>query len=220
MNAVRTLVAGWWMLLCLGGCTTVHSRADVRDTAPAASEDGIVLLSNLANDQDFDDDDVDTCLHPVMRKLRPEFRFVPAQQFREQLYPYFSPSTTPHAPEGYRRLLDEPEIRQRIAALAVRYLVILTQHGTAMAWHGGILCGASAGGGGCLGLSWWQRSSELGLAVWDLRSKTNIGAMQARSTGTGFMPAFLLPIPLYTPATEAAVCDELGRRLARLLGGE
>lgn len=96
-------------------------------------------------------------------------------------------------------------------------MVILINSETVEDWHGGIVCGVVTGGGGCLGLSWWDRKSDMGLAIWDLQTMTFAGNVHAKADGTGIMPAFVLPIPVYMPATESAVCREIGVHLAHLL---
>lgn len=220
--AMRSLVkpiASLSALLFLTACTTVQTQSEFRSRISLSSLDNVVLLSNLASDHAFSDKDVDSCVRPAMLDAAPELRFMPAKQFRENLFPYFMPSTTPHEPGDYKRILDKEEVQERVASLGVRYLIILTKGGTGDEWHGGILCGAGYGGGGCFGLSWWNRKSELGLAIWDLRDISHAGSIQADATGTGIMPALLLPIPLYMPATQSAVCRELGTRLGKFLSG-
>ena len=207
-------------LLCLHACTAVHFQSESSVIGDLSSRDKIVLLSNLEGVLDFDDNDVDKCIRPAMHKVNPELSFISSKEFRENLYPYFTPSTTPNDLKSYQNILVKSEVRQRIDPLGVRYLIILTRRSSDNNWHGGIFCGAGYGGGGCLGLSWWDRKSELGLAIWDLRNKEHVGNVKTNATGTGIMPAFILPIPVYTPATEAAVCRELGMRLGKLLSGQ
>lgn len=220
MRSFTILILILLMLSCLGACTTVQVQSESSSLGTLNAGENIVLLSNLASLQDFDDSDVDNCIGSSMRQANPELHFVAAKQFRENLYPYFMPGTTPHTVEGYKSVLDKAEVHQRITALSVRYLIILTKGGTNTDWHGGIFCGAGYGGGGCLGLSWWDRRSELDLAVWDLQNRSFSGNVQASASGRGIMPAFGIPIPVYSPATESAVCKELGSRLAELLSGQ
>ncbi|HBA53969.1 MAG TPA: hypothetical protein DCZ04_05810 [Syntrophorhabdus aromaticivorans] len=217
---MKTTIAILSALLCLNACTTVHFQSESGSFDRLSSDNSIVLLSNRESSEDFDDDDVEDCIGPAMYNVNQELRFVPAKQFRRNLYPYFAPSTTPHDLEGYKNVLAKPEVRQRIDSLGVRYLIILTKGGTNTKWHGGIICGAGYGGGGCLGLSWWDRKSELGLAIWDLHAKVQAVDVQAQAKGKGVMPAFGLPIPVYVPATRSAVCKALGTRLAKLLSGQ
>jgi hypothetical protein len=219
MKYLRTYITGFMALVFLGACTRVHSQYDIRPLEQLGPKEGIVLLSNRENDHDFDDD-VDKCIRPAMLRAHPDINFVTAKQFRENLYPYFFPSTTPKDLEGYKRVLDRPEVLRRINSLGVRYLIMLTKDETLTDWHGGILCGGGPGGGACLGLSWWDRKSELSLVVWDLKNRTCAANVEAKSAGTGIMPAFLLPIPFYVPATRSAVCNEIANRLGKLLSGQ
>lgn len=220
MRSRRMSIMSFLAVLCLNACTAVHSQSEFRHLEHLSRKDSIVLLSNRESDQDFDDDDVDKCIRPAMLEANPDLHFVTARQFRENLYPYFSASTTPKNVEDYKCMLEKPEVQQRIDLLGVRYLIIMTKGGTLTDWHGGIFCGGGYGGGGCIGLSWWGRKSELGLAVWDLRKKSHVGNVESKATGTGVMPAFGLPIPVYVPATKSAVCREIGNRLAKLLSGQ
>ncbi len=152
MRSFTTRIVSWLALLCLGACATVQVQSQLGSLGGLVSGENIVLLSKVGNAQDFDDDDVDGCIGSSMRQADPGLRFVSARLFRENLYPYFMPSTMPHTVEDYKNILDRAEVRERIAALSVRYLVILTRGGTNTDWHGGIFCGAGYGGGGCLGL--------------------------------------------------------------------
>jgi hypothetical protein len=220
MRSLRTLITSLLALFCLSACTTVQSQSDFIGLGNLRSGESVVILSNPESTQDFNDNDVDNCIGSIMRHANPELHFVSARRFRENLYPYFMPSTTPDTLEGYKSVLDKPEVQQRIAILGVRYLVIFTKSGTKTDWHGGIFCGAAMGGGGCLGLSWWDRESQIGLVVWDLQDRSLLGNMEAKAAGTGIMPAFFLPIPVYAPATKSAVCRDIGTRLAKLLSGQ
>lgn len=220
MRSLAKPIASLSVFLFLTACTTVQTQSQFQNSISLSPLDNVVLLSNLASDQDFNDKDVDRCIRPAMFEAAPELHFIPAKQFREKLYPYFTPSTTPRDLDDYRKILERAEVQERVASLGVRYLIILTKGKTDEDLHGGILCGAGYGGGGCFGLSWWDRKSELGLAIWDLRNKSRTGSVQANATGTGIMPAFGLPIPLYMPATESAVCRELGSRLGKFLNGQ
>ncbi|MGE5855111.1 MAG: hypothetical protein ACM34C_00975, partial [Syntrophaceae bacterium] len=178
MRPFSILAASSVALLLFSACTAVRSQSEFNRPAILSSTDNIVLLSNLSSDHDFNDKDVDRCIRPSMLEAAPELHFLSAKHFREKLYPYFTPSTTPHDLEGYKSVLDKPEVQQRIDSLGVRYLIILRKGGRNEDWHGGILCGAGYGGGGCLGLSWWDRKSELGLGIWHLKDKSHAASGQ------------------------------------------
>jgi hypothetical protein len=180
----------------------------------------VVLLSDPICAPDLDDVDLDGCIGSAMRDANPDVRVVPARLFREQLYPYFMPSTTPHTLEDYTAIFEQAEVQKRLAALDIRYLIVMIKSEVVTDWHGGIFCGAGYGGGGCLGLSWWDRTSDMGFAIWDLQSKAFAGTIRAKAGGRGIMPALILPIPVYVPATKSAVCRDIGTHLSHALSGQ
>jgi len=219
MRSPMTVIVCLLMLLCMDACTAVQPQTEFRSPDNLMPGDRIVLLSSTEISQRFDDDDVDKCIGSSMRHANPDLLFVSATQFRENLYPYFMQSTTPTSLEDYKNLLDKSEVQQRIATLHVRFLVMLVTSGTITDWHGDFIGGVGPGGGGYIGLSWWDRKSALGVVIWDLQTKQQVGKVGAEAAGTGVMPTLGLPVPFYTPATEAAVCADIGRRLAELLSG-
>lgn len=219
MKTHITRIVSLLILLCISACTTVLPQTEFYGNGKLMPGDTVVLLSNLKSTRYFDDNDVDKCIGSAMRQASPELILLPAKKFRDNLYPYFMPSTTPNSLEGYKKILDKEEVQQRIAPLRIRYLVMLVKNDTVTDWHGGIICGGGYGGGGCLGLSWWNRKSDFSFLIWDLKHMHRLGKVGAKSAGTGLMPAFGLPIPLYVPATESAVCKNIGTRFAELLSG-
>jgi hypothetical protein len=220
MRYFRALIATLLIFLCVDACTKVNIQSNVSSPGFSTTAITVVLLSDPASTPDFDDEDIDNCIGSAMRDANPALHVVSARRFRENVYPYFMPSTTPHTLEDYKGIFEKSEVQQRISALGVQYLVVLIKRETVTDWHGGIFCGVATGGGGCLGLSWWDRKSDLGFAIWDLQAKSFAGNVRAKADGTGIMPAFVLPIPVYIPATESAVCKEIGVHLANLLSGQ
>ena len=209
--------------LCLAACTTTQIRVDrgEHETTRLEAGEAVVVLSG---DGKIGDEEADGCLGEKMRSLAPGLRFVPAVQFRESLYPYFMPSTTPREPEQFKATVNNPLVQQRIATLGVRYLILFGRnYETGNDWHNYIFCGAGAGsggGGGCIGFAWWDRKSGIGAEIFDLTGKSFEGKLEAEAKGTGIMPAFGLPIPLYVPATDSAVCRDTARRLLQAIGTE
>lgn len=219
MNLRDCKLTTLFFLFGLGACTATQTHDDIKLAQPLAKGEGVVLLADayfsvVTNDLD---ENVNECLGDGIRKVNPQLRIVPAQTFRTLLYPYFSTSTSPHTTEEYQALINKPLIRQRIARLGVRYLVVSSGAATRNDSHGGILCGGGYGGAGCLGMAWYDRKTEFKAQIWDLKRGSLDGTIQTKSTGTGVIPALLLPFPVYMPATESASCQELGVRLGNAL---
>jgi hypothetical protein len=204
-------------ILYLAACTTTKTQEAIKSLQPGGQDEAVVLLADASDQENYRDDKVEDCLGDGMREVNPQLRIVPAPTFRTLLYPYFSTSTSPHTPENYQAIFNKPVIQRRIAALGIRYLVVQSKANTSNDKHGGILCGGGGPGAGCFGLSWYDRKSEFEAKVWDLKQGSLKGTVQTQSTGTGIIPALLLPFPLYLPATESASCQELGSRLAKAI---
>jgi hypothetical protein len=188
-------------------------------TDPGFEKYGVALISGDLSSGDDTSEDVDGCIGSAIEGVSPKLHIMMPKQFREGLFPYFMPSTTPQSPQGLKDLMQKLIVQKRLASLNVRYLVFLLKKPTVTDRHGGIGCFAGPGAGGCLGLSWWDRKSDLKAEVWDLSSGDFLGKVSAQAYGTGVLPALMIPIPLYVPATDATACKDIGRYLGRALTG-
>ena len=77
---------------------------------------------------------------------------------------------------------------------------------------GSLSCAAGPGGGGCFGFAWWQNDSNYEAAVWDLTALESAGTISADVSGTSFLPAVVIPIPLIA-RTRAKACKGLSEQL-------
>ena len=79
-------------------------------------------------------------------------------------------------------------------------------------FHGGTKT-AISGGGGCLGFAWGSRESSFGASLLDMWREDDApfdaGATQRSG---GYVPAFILPIPIMA-STETTACEGLSRRI-------
>lgn len=147
---------------------------------------------------------------------RPLVAVMDAQAFVDGLFPWLEPSTLPADSTALTALMGRPRVREAIGRSGVDYLVLVRGSTTEGESHGGILCGAGYGGGGCLGLAWWDRNTQLGLALWDLRRFGAMDGVEIRRGGTSVVPAFVLPVPLLA-ATERPAIDEAAARVADIV---
>ena len=77
---------------------------------------------------------------------------------------------------------------------------------------GSLSCAAGPGGGGCFGFAWWQNDSDYEATVWDLDVHEHAGTISADVTGTSFLPAIVVPIPLIA-RPQAKACKGLATQL-------
>jgi hypothetical protein len=73
-------------------------------------------------------------------------------------------------------------------------------------------CAVGPGGGGCFGFAWWQNESEYEATVWDLDGMEDAGTVSADFSGTSFLPAIVIPVPLIA-RTRAKACKGLADQL-------
>lgn len=105
-------------------------------------------------------------------------------------------------------LLDGASVREKIASMGVRYIVVVS--------------GETRGGDEQPGFAEYSfvvinsKSSSLSFRVWDLASVKSLGgayATAAGGVGGGFI--FLIPVVMWA-STEAATCEEISRRLGAI----
>jgi hypothetical protein len=157
--------------------------------------------------------DVESCLAARIREVAPEVVIVPQRAVRDALFPLLEPATQPRDEASFARMLAREDVRARLHAHGLRYLVAFAGGTRKADWEGTILCGAGAGGGGCLGFMWRGEKTLLDAALWSIDNGGPVRREAAKAEGTSVMPAFGLPIPLLA-ATQTEVCAELGARIA------
>jgi hypothetical protein len=130
----------------------------------------------------------------------------------DRLFPWFEPRTVPADTKGLPVLMDRPGVKQAIADMGVRYVVWLDGDTERVAEGGSLSCAAGPGGGGCFGFAWWQNDADYEATVWDLRAAEAAGTVTADVSGTSFLPALVVPIPLIARAQNRA-CKGLANQL-------
>jgi hypothetical protein len=163
--------------------------------------------------------DTGECLLRELARSLPGYRLVGHGQVQDMLYPLMELATQPESEQEFAAVLQRADVRSRLAEKGLRYLVAFSGSTYHSGWKGGILCGASDGGGGCLGFAWASKTTALDAVLWDLAEAGKSAHAEATDTGTSVMPAFILPIPI--PArTQTDACRELAVRIAAVVNGD
>src|SRR5690606_29100829 len=150
-------------------------------------------------------------------KNRP-FQIYADHHFVDALYPWLEPSTAPANAQGFAAFLSRPGVAERVAALGVRHTVWIDGVTQKTDGGGSIACAAGPGGAGCLGLGWWEKTSDYEATVWDLRQGVSAGTLSTDVRGTSVMIGAIAPIPLIAPVQSTA-CDRLAAQLKSFLLG-
>lgn len=152
------------------------------------------------------------CVSDAIGRGRDGLRVIPHQEFVDALFPWFEPRTAPAETKGLPALMARPGVADIIHEQGVRYLVWLDGDTDKTAGGGSMSCAIGPGGGGCFGFAWWQNESEYEATVWDLDGLEDAGTVSADFSGTSFLPAIVVPVPLIA-RTRAKACKGLADQL-------
>jgi hypothetical protein len=146
------------------------------------------------------------------------FQIYADHYFVDALYPWLEPSTAPANAQAFSSFLSRPGVSERVAAMGVRYIIWVDGVTQKTDGGGSIACAAGPGGAGCLGLGWWEKTSDYEATIWDLRNGISAGSLSTDVKGTSVMIGAIAPIPLIAPVQSTA-CDRLAGQLKAFLVG-
>ncbi|HEX7116412.1 MAG TPA: hypothetical protein VF193_14905 [Steroidobacter sp.] len=146
------------------------------------------------------------------------FQIYADHTFVDALYPWLEPSTAPANAQAFSAFLARPGVSERIGEMGVRYIVWIDGVTQKTDGGGSIACAAGPGGAGCLGLGWWEKSSDYEATIWDLKQGITAGSLTTDVKGTSVMIGAIAPIPLIAPVQSTA-CDRLAGQLKSFLLG-
>jgi hypothetical protein len=152
------------------------------------------------------------CVGDAIGRGRDGLRVIPNQEFVDALFPWFEPRTAPAETKGLPALMARPGVAETIKKHGVRYVVWLDGDTDKTAGGGSMSCAIGPGGGGCFGFAWWQNDSDYEATVWDLEGLEDAGTVSADFSGTSFLPAIIVPVPLIA-RTQAKACKGLADQL-------
>jgi hypothetical protein len=205
--------------MLLSGCITSRVE-DARETVTGIeSGESIVILAKSYHLGNETEDKYISCVEDALSRGSRGLRVIPHKQFIDSLFPWFEPRTAPAETKGLPRLMERPGVAERIAEQNVRYIVWLDGDTDRVAGGGSLSCAAGPGGAGCFGFAWWQNDADYNAAVWDLKGLQSAGSVTADVSGTSFLPALVVPIPLIARA-RAAACKGLADQLRTFIVDE
>lgn len=196
----------------LSACVT--SRVEnVREGATGLSEgEGIVIMAKSYHLGNTTEAKFISCVGNSIGRGRSGLRVIPNNEFVDALFPWFEPRTAPAETKGLPTLMSRPGVAEKIKEKGVRYVVWLDGDTDKVAGGGSMSCAAGPGGGGCFGFAWWQNDSNYEASVWDLTGLEDAGTVSAELSGTSFLPAIVVPIPLLA-RTQSKACNALADQL-------
>jgi hypothetical protein len=200
------------LAVTMSACVTARVE-DVRENVTGLAEgEGVVIMAksyHLGNETEVD---FISCVGDAIGRGSEGLRVIPNNEFVDALFPWFEPRTAPAETKGLPELMQRPGVPEMIADKGVRYVVWLDGATDRVAGGGSMSCAAGPGGGGCFGFAWWQNDSKYEASVWDLKGLEDAGTVSADFSGTSFLPAIVVPIPLLA-RTQSKACKGLADQL-------
>jgi hypothetical protein len=200
------------LALALGACVTSRVENIREGDTGIAEGEGIVIMAKSYHLGNETEASFISCVGDSIGRGSSGLRVIPNQEFVDALFPWFEPRTAPAETKGLPALMSRPKVAEKIREKGVRYVVWLDGDTDKVAGGGSMSCAAGPGGGGCFGFAWWQNDANYEATVWDLSGLEDAGTVSADFSGTSFLPAIVVPIPLIA-RTQSKACKGLADQL-------
>lgn len=205
--------------LALAGCITSRVEDARINSTGIRSGEGVVVMAKSYHLGNETEEDYIQCVERGLERGSSGLRVIPHRQFVDSLFPWFEPRTAPSETKHLPQLMDNPGVMERIADQKIRYIIWLDGDTERVAGGGSLSCAAGPGGGGCFGFAWWQNQADYEADIWDLAGLEAAGTVTTDVSGTSFMPAIVIPIPLIARA-QAKACKSLALQLQQFIVGD
>ncbi|MEC7859797.1 MAG: hypothetical protein VX469_00825 [Pseudomonadota bacterium] len=206
------------LILSLSACVTARIEDNRLGNTGIGDGEGVVILAksyHLGNDTETD---FIRCVSSNISKGSSAMRVIPTNSFKDTLFPWFEPRTAPSDTRGLTNLLKRNRVAEIISDNNIRYIIWLDGNTDSAGGGGSMSCAMGPTGAGCFGFAWWQNDSKYEATIWDIRDVKNEGNISAEYSGTSFLPAIVVPIPLFA-RTQTKACKGLSDQLKVFISG-
>ncbi len=207
------------LMTVLSGCVTSRVEELRLNDSVMTKGESVVVLARRHHIGHEAETDFTQCISSHLSRSSPNLNVYSSQQFIDELYPWFEPRTAPLDLEVLAELVEKPLIAERIEDTHVRYIVWIDGTTDSTDKNGALSCAVSPAGGGCLGFMWWDKDSSYEAIIWDLKNTLTVGKISTEASGTSYIPAFIVPLPLIA-RTQSSACKGLGQQLTGFMAFE
>lgn len=207
------------LVVAISGCVTaVIEDAREQPTGLLEGETVVVMAKSYHQGNETETDYI-RCVEKALGRGSGALNVVPNQQFVDNLFPWFEPRTAPADTKGLAQLMERPGVPEAVRDMGVRYIVWLDGDTSRVTQGGSLSCAAGPGGGGCFGFAWWTDAADYEASIWDLGDSAAVGTITVDYSGTSFLPALVVPIPLIA-RTQSKACGGLAKQLKLFIVGD
>ena len=222
VRAMRLVSLGA-MGLCavaLSGCVT-STVQQVREASTGISEDDlVVVLGRRHKSRNETETDFIDCVSERITRKSDGVNVMSESAFVDAVFPWFEPRTAPLDVSDLSNVISRPLVTERIDEIGVRYLIWVEGHTERSAESGRLTCNIISGAiPACIGFLTWESDSNYEASIWDVKTGVHAGRVSAEASGTSFVPAVVVPIPIIAQVRQSA-CTGLSDQLRAFLGSE
>lgn len=214
LNRYMRLLGVTVFILFTNACTTVtidEHRSSSKRVEISEGQSVVVLGRRQSSDYETEPTLV-SCVGNVLASGTDGLKVIPEPEFLNSLYPWFEPRTAPMRVSDLERFLTHTEISSVMDQYGIRYIIWIDGNTVKTDSAGSIGCSISVGGAGCFGFGTWENQSDYEAVVWDYNELETHGQISAGASGTSYMPAVVIPIPIIARVKNSA-CKGMGEQL-------
>ena len=212
LNLIRLLVLIVLPCVVMTACVTAHIEDQRTTPTGILAGEGVVIMAKSYHLGNKTEAKFTKCVSSTLSRGSSALRVIPNNEFVDALFPWFEPRTVPLDIKELSILLKQPGVADTIAKKDVRYIIWLDGDTDKIAGGGTLSCAAGPGGAGCFGFAWWQDDAKYDATVWDITALQSAGTVSANVSGTSYLPAIIIPIPLIA-RTRSKACKGLADQL-------
>jgi hypothetical protein len=211
-NKTLTVFLAIILALTMSGCISARIEDAREETTGLNANESVVVMAKSYHQGNETEAKYISCVESALGRGKGALRVIPTQQFIDNLFPWFEPRTAPADTKGLGTLMAKPGVPGAVKDMGVRYIIWLDGDTDRVTQGGSLSCAAGPGGGGCFGFAWWQDDADYEASIWDLQDAEASGTVTADYSGTSFLPALVIPIPLIA-LTQSKACNGLAKQL-------
>lgn len=204
---------------CLSGCKSTESgTASATKTHIHPSRDSLVILGRRHSSHNETEADYISCIGEELESATGAFNIIPEQQFIDELYPFFEASTAPLNINRLNTLLQEPGLQSKFEELNLRYVIWVDGYTKIHGKTGSVSCAVGPGAAGCLGFAMWDEDANYQAKIWDVKKLSLLAEVNTTSSGTSYLPAVIVPVPLLA-RVQSSACSDMAWNIGREIRG-
>ena len=204
----------------LAGCVTATVQ-EVREAHTGIGEDDrVVVLGRRHKSRNETETDFIDCVSEQITRKSDGVNVMSGSEFVDAVFPWFEPRTAPLDVSDLSNVISRPLVAERIEEIGVRYLVWIEGNTERSSESGRLTCNIISGAiPACIGFLTWDSDSNYEASIWDVKTGVHAGRVSAEASGTSFVPAVVVPIPIIAQVRQSA-CTGLSDQLRAFLVSE